>query len=74
VLRKRLLSSSVTFADSWLRFKAGLAEREATQASEVLAAKRALQEDIDDDQERESRNLHASHVVGAWMHPYLGPH
>lgn len=72
VLRKRLLSSSVTFADSWLRFKAGLAEREATQASEVLAAKRALQEDIDDDQERESRNLHASHVVGAWMHPYLG--
>lgn len=72
VLRKRLLSSSVTFADSWLRFKVGLAEREATQASEVLAARRALQEDIDDDQERESRNLHATHVVGAWMHPYLG--
>lgn len=72
VLRKRLLSSSVTFADSWLRFKAGLAEREATQASEVLAARRALQEDIDDDQERESRNLHATQVVGAWMHPYLG--
>ncbi|OYU42372.1 MAG: DNA helicase, partial [Burkholderiales bacterium PBB4] len=72
VLRKRLLSSSVTFADSWLRFKAGLAEAEATHTSEVRAAKRALQEDIDDDQERESRNLHASHVVGAWMHPYLG--
>jgi superfamily II DNA or RNA helicase len=72
VLRKRLLSSSVTFADSWLRFKVGLAERETTQASEVLAARRALQEDIDDDQERESRNLHATHVVGAWMHPYLG--
>lgn len=71
VLRKRLLSSSVTFADSWLRFKAGLAERETTQASEVLAARRALHEDIDDDQERESRNLHATHVVGAWMHPYL---
>ncbi|MEF8724031.1 MAG: helicase-related protein [Candidatus Accumulibacter delftensis] len=71
VLRKRLLSSSVTFADSWLRFKAGLEEREATQASEVVAARRALQEDIDDDQERESRNLHATHVVGSWMHPYL---
>jgi superfamily II DNA or RNA helicase len=71
VLRKRLLSSSVTFADSWLRFKAGLEEREATQASEVMAARRALQEDIDDDQERESRNLHATHVVGSWMHPYL---
>ncbi len=72
VLRKRLLSSPVTFADSWLRFKAGLAAQDQTQASEVLAARRAVEEDIDDDQERESRNLHAAHVVGAWMHPYLG--
>ena len=71
VLRKRLLSSPVTFADSWLRFKAGLAAQDETQASEVLAARRAAEEDIDDDQERESRNLHAAHVVGAWMHPYL---
>ncbi|WP_243738757.1 SNF2-related protein, partial [Aquabacterium commune] len=72
VLRKRLLSSPVTFADSWLRFKAGLVAQEQTQTSEVLAARRAVEEDIDDDQERESRNLHAAHVVGAWMHPYLG--
>lgn len=72
VLRKRLLSSSVTFADSWLRFKVGLAESEATTASEVLAARRAVQEDIDDDQERDSRSLHATRVVGAWMRPYLG--
>lgn len=72
VLRKRLLSSPVTFADSWLRFKAGLAAQDQIQASEVLAARRAVEEDIDDDQERESRNLHAAHVVGAWMHPYLG--
>lgn len=71
ILRKRLLSSPVTFADSWLRFKAGLHESDATQASEVLAAKRATQEDIDDDLERESRSLHAVRVVGAWMHPYL---
>jgi len=72
VLRKRLLSSPMTFADSWLRFKAGLAEQQGTQSSEVLAAQRATQEDIDDDQERESRSLHAVRVVGAWMHPYLG--
>lgn len=72
VLRKRLLSSPVTFSDSWLRFKAGLATQDQTQSSEVLAAQRAVEEDIDDDQERESRNLHAAHVVGAWMHPYLG--
>jgi superfamily II DNA or RNA helicase len=71
VLRKRLLSSSVTFADSWLRFKVGLAEGDGTTASEVMAARRAVQEDIDDDQERDSRSLHATHVVGAWMHPYL---
>lgn len=71
ILRKRLLSSPVTFADSWLRFKAGLHESDTTQASEVLAAKRATQEDIDDDLERESRSLHAVRVVGAWMHPYL---
>lgn len=61
----------MTFADSWLRFKAGLAETEATQASEVLAARRATLEDLDDDLESESRSLHAVHVVGAWMHPYL---
>jgi superfamily II DNA or RNA helicase len=72
VLRKRLLSSPMTFADSWLRFKVGLAEQQGTQSSEVLAAQRATQEDIDDDQERESRSLHAVRVVGAWMHPYLG--
>lgn len=71
VLRKRLLSSAVTFADSWLRFKAGLTAHDPTSASEVLAARRAVEEDIDDDQERESRGLHAAHVVGAWMHPYL---
>lgn len=71
VLRKRLLSSPVTFADSWLRFKAGLTEQYQTPASEVLAARRAVEEDIDDDLERECRHLHAAHVVGAWIHPYL---
>ena len=71
ILRKRLLSSPVTFADSWLRFKEGLAESERLQAAEVLAARRASEEDIDDDQERESRSRHAARVVGAWMHPYI---
>ena len=71
VLRKRSLSSAVTFADGWLRFKAGLAAHDSTSASEVLAARRAVEEDIDDDQERESRSQHAAHVVGAWMHPCL---
>jgi Superfamily II DNA/RNA helicases, SNF2 family len=71
ILRKRLLSCPVAFADSWLRFKEGLAAKEALQAGEVAAARRASEEDIDDDQERESRGRHAAQVVGAWMHPYV---
>src|SRR5690606_31243483 len=71
ILRKRLLSCPVAFADSWLRFKEGLAAKEALQAAEVAAARRASEEDIDDDQERESRSRHAAQVVGAWMHPYV---
>ena len=70
ILRKRLLSCPVAFADSWLRFKEGLAEVERLEAAEVLAARRATEADIDDDQERQSRDQHAAHVVGAWMHPY----
>lgn len=71
ILRKRLLSCPVAFADSWLRFKEGLAARDALESAEVAAARRASEEDIDDDQERESRNRHAVHVVGAWIHPYV---
>lgn len=71
ILRKRLLSCPVAFADSWLRFKEGLATKEALEAAEVAAARRASEEDIDDDQERQSRSGHAAQVVGAWMHPYV---
>lgn len=71
ILRKRLLSCPVAFADSWLRFKEGLAAKEAFQAAEVAAARRASEEDIDDDHERESRSRHAAQVVGAWMHAYV---
>lgn len=71
ILRKRLLSCPVAFADSWLRFKAGLATHEPLESAEVAAARRASEEDIDDDKERECRSGHAVHVVGAWMHPYV---
>ncbi|WP_197488325.1 hypothetical protein, partial [Methylomonas methanica] len=36
-----------------------------------MAARRASEEDIDDDLERESRSRHAARIVGAWMHPYV---
>jgi len=71
ILRKRLMSSPVTFADSWLRFKQGIEQQQEVLTGEVSAAKRAILEDIDDDQEKESRSHHAVHVVGAWMHPFL---
>ncbi|QXE87381.1 DISARM system SNF2-like helicase DrmD [Geomonas nitrogeniifigens] len=71
ILRKRLMSSPVAFADSWLRFKLGLEQQDEIRPSEVAAAQRATEEDIDDDQERESRGQHAAHIIGSWMHPYV---
>ena len=76
VLRKRLLSCPAAFADTWLRFKAGMAESERRADAEVLAARRASIDDLDDDLERESRGQHAARTVGAWLLPYakaLGP-
>ena len=72
IIRKRLLSSPVTFSDTWLRFKAGMGQLENVSESEIGAARRASEEDIDDDVERESRTQHAAHVIGAWMHEYAG--
>lgn len=70
VLNKRLLSCPVAFADSWSRFKAGLAQEEQTENADVQAAKRAIAEDIDDDLETESRVSHAARTVGSWFKPY----
>jgi ERCC4-related helicase len=72
VLGKRLLSCPSTFADSWYRFKLGLAEAEAASASEVFAARRASEEEIDDDREREGRAQHAARTAGAWLQPFAG--
>jgi superfamily II DNA or RNA helicase len=72
VLNKRLLSCPVTFADSWYRFRLGLAEAEAAGAAEVSAAKRAAEEELDDDREREGRAAHAARVAGAWLKPLAG--
>ena len=71
VLSKRLLSSPSTFGESWYRLKEGLKERELAEAGEVNAAKRACEEEIFDDEEREHRRLHAARTVGAWMQPLL---
>lgn len=70
ILGKRLLSCPVAFADSWHRYLAGAREDEDAAAREVQAAERTVREDLDDDEELESRAAHASQVVGAWLKPF----
>lgn len=70
ILSKRLLSCPYTFGESWYRFLDG-AEGEATDAAAVRAAQRSLEEDLDDDDEIESRTYHAAKTVGAWLKPLL---
>jgi hypothetical protein len=61
------LSCAVAFADSWRRCKAGLAEEQAAQESEVQAARRNLEAETGDDRETQSRVSTAAGVVGAWL-------
>ena len=68
ILNKRLLSCPSTFADSWHRFKEGLAPGEdEADLAEVVAAQRAAEADLDNDQEAECRRRQATRVAGAWF-------
>lgn len=69
VLTKRLLSSPTTFAESWARLKRGTEEAASVTASEVEAARRTSEQDVDDDREREDRTGHAVWTIGAWLAP-----
>lgn len=70
ILNKRLLSCPYTFAESWWRFATGFQDAEQTNSdADVLAARRASDEDVDDDQEREGRAAHAANTVGSWLRP-----
>lgn len=71
VLNKRLLSCPYTFANSWYRFKDGIAQEESAELAEVQAARRATQEDLDDDRETEGRLQHAAKTTGAWLKPLV---
>jgi superfamily II DNA or RNA helicase len=71
VLNKRLLSCPATFADSWFRFKEGLADdEEAAAAPEMVAAHEASEEDLSDDGEKTGRGQQASRIAGAWLKPF----
>jgi superfamily II DNA or RNA helicase len=70
ILNKRLLSCPYTFAESWWRFATGFKDPEQLNSdADVRAARRASEEDLDDDQEREGRVAHAAVTVGSWMRP-----
>jgi superfamily II DNA or RNA helicase len=70
VLNKRLLSCPSTFADSWHRFREGMADVESAAASEMVAAHRASEEDLADDGEKVGRGRQASRTAGAWLKPF----
>lgn len=69
ILGKRLLSSPVSFADSWHRYQQGLQAPEPAEVGEVRAAERAAREETGDDREAEERTGHAVRTVGAWLKP-----
>lgn len=69
ILGKRLLSSPVTFAESWHRYLEGAKSDEETTADEIHAAERSIDEDLADDREAERRRTHAVSKVGAWLRP-----
>ncbi len=73
VLNKRLLSCPATFADSWYRFREGMAEAEPAAAAEMVAAHRASEEDLSDDGEKIGRGRQASRTAGAWLKPFADP-
>lgn len=67
ILNKRLLSCPFAFADSWQRFKEGLATEKAASEAELIGARREVEADVDDDGEKEGRQRHASRIAGAWL-------
>lgn len=72
VLNKRLLSCPATFAESWHRLRQGLDEAGEADAVEVAAARRGVDEEVEDDREREGRERHAARTVGSWLKPVAG--
>jgi len=71
VLGKRMLSGPVPFLESWRRCKMGLAEEEVVDDNDVVAAGRAVHEEIADDRESEQRGATAATVIGAWLKPLI---
>jgi superfamily II DNA or RNA helicase len=69
VLGKRLLSCPATFAESWQRYKLGLATDDPATVTEVSTVERQTREEQSDDLEIESQHGHAATVVGAWLKP-----
>lgn len=73
VLSKRLLSCPMSFAESWQRCKAGLADAEESEdssESELEKLERATKEEIADDTEAEQSQAVVSATIGRWMREF----
>lgn len=67
VLGKRLLSSPMTFIESWKRCSDSLKQNDTVDDDELSQLKKTLQNEITDDREAEVINAAASSRVGAWL-------
>ena len=74
ILTKRLLSCPVAFANSWRRLRSAIADELDAESDSILSAvessRRVVDEDIDDDIEKDSRDLVAAETVGQWLIPH----
>ena len=72
ILGKRLLSSPYTLAESWLRFRMGLADRETASDADAKLAERTTREETGDDKESAAREVQAARTIGSWLIPFRG--
>jgi hypothetical protein len=70
VFNKRLLSSSYTFFDSWVRFREGLLEENTVSLEEVRKSQLDYEDERDNDLEIEEVTSTVSNIIGSWFQKY----
>ena len=70
ILGKRLLSCPTAFAESWFRYLEGMEKGESAEERAVLAARKAVDQESDNDRETNARETAAAAVVGAWLRSF----
>lgn len=70
LLTKRLLSGSYAFAFTWWQHVAGMDETELSSINELEFAKNRVDNSVDDDIEKEQREVEVVRKTGAWLAQY----